>query len=266
MADQIILAFQKGGLWMWAILFFQITSLVIIAERVLFLFFKRREGQKRYAEGFAGLIRRGELKQALAKAEKDRASSKGGEPAAAAIEAGVQALLDCGGPEDIQGKMDEALRPETAALEKRTPFLVMLGNVGTLTGLLGTIMGMIKAFSAVTYASPAEKAVLLSSGVSEAMNTTAYGLIMAIPALFMFAVLQNRAGSLQEDLSQGALKIFNLLSYSCQAVYEKQPIPAKAPAPKASPKARAKSSPKEQKNLFDQDSPKKAQRLPGAAG
>lgn len=264
MADQIILAFQKGGLWMWAILFFQITSLVIIAERVVFLFFKRREGQKRYAEGFAGLIRGGELKQAAAKAEKDRAGPKGGEPAAAAIEAGVQALLDCGGPEDIQGKMDEALRPEIAALEKRTPFLVMLGNVGTLTGLLGTIMGMIKAFSAVTYASPAEKAVLLSSGVSEAMNTTAYGLIMAIPALFMFAVLQNRAGSLQEDLSQGALKIFNLLSYSCQAVYEKKPFPAAAAAPsKAGSRARAKSGPKEQKNFFDQDSPKEAA---GAAG
>ena len=203
---------------MWAILFFQVTSFVIIAERVKLLFFKRKESQKRYAAGFAESISRGELKPVIEKAGSDR----GEQPLAPAIEAGARTALNCGGSEDIQGRMDEALRPEAAILEKRTSFLVMLGNVGTLTGLLGTIMGMIKAFSAVTYANPAEKAVLLSSGVSEAMNTTAYGLIMAIPALFMFAVLQNRSNILQEDLSQGALKIFNLLSHGYQTVYEKE--------------------------------------------
>ena len=129
--------------------------------------------------------------------------------------------MSFGGRGEIQGKMDEVLLNENAKLEKRTGFLAMLANVGTLAGLLGTIVGMIKSFAAVTYANPMEKATLLSAGISEAMNTTAYGLIMAIPTLIMFAVLTNRTTQLSEDMNQGALKVFNWLSYS----YE--PVPAR---------------------------------------
>ena len=218
MAAEIILAFQQGGIWMWAILFFQIISVVIIFERVLFLFFKRKGSQRNYAVGFSDSIRKGDLKTVIQKAERDF----GTQPLAQAVQVGARTALECGGKEEIQSKMDEVLLEESAELDKRTHFLVMLGNVGTLTGLLGTIVGMIKAFSAVTYANPSEKATLLSSGISEAMNTTAYGLIMAIPALFMFAVLQNRSNLLQEDFTQGALRIFNLLSYHYQTLWEKK--------------------------------------------
>ena len=218
MIESIILAFQKGGLWMWAILFFQIISIVIIAERAWFLFLKKKLGQINYADSFSVSIRKGQLADVIQKVKKDLKE----QALAIAIHSAVQTALDCGGREEIQSKMDESLMGEMNMLEQRTHFLVMLGNVGTLTGLLGTIMGMIKAFSAVTYANPAEKATLLSSGVSEAMNTTAYGLIMAIPALFMFAVLQNRANALQEDLTEGAIRIFNLLSYNYQTLWEKK--------------------------------------------
>ena len=218
MAEQIIQAFQKGGLWMWAILFFQILSIVIVVERVWFLFLKRKLTQSLYASHFSNWIRQGKLADVTKKAQEDSLT----EPLALSIQTAVQTALDCGGREEIQSKMDESLMREMNALEQRTPFLLMLGNVGTLTGLLGTIMGMIKAFSAVTYANPSEKATLLSSGVSEAMNTTAYGLIMAIPALFMFAVLNNRSQALQEDLTEGALRIFNLLSYNYQTLWEKK--------------------------------------------
>jgi len=218
MIEQIFLAFQKGGFWMWAILVFQVISIIIVIDRCVFLFYRRKETQKKYAENFFQFIQKGQLTAVVNQSTKDVQK----EPLALAIQMGTQAALDGGGREEIQGKMDEALLAETAILDKRTPFLVMLGNVGTLTGLLGTIVGMIKAFAAVTYANPAEKATLLSAGVSEAMNTTAYGLIMAIPALFMFAVLQNRSNALQEDLTQGALKIFNLLSYKYQTIFEKK--------------------------------------------
>ena len=218
MINEIVLAFQKGGLWMWAILFFQMVSLVIIIERVWFLFSKRKMGHTQYAETFSSLIRKGQLADVIQKTKEDIET----EPLSPAIQSACQVALDCGGREEIQDKMDESLMTELNSLEKRTHFLLMLGNVGTLTGLLGTIIGMIKAFSAVTYANPEEKATLLSSGVSEAMNTTAYGLIMAIPALFMFAVLNNRSQSIQEDLSKGALRIFNLLSYNYQTLWEKK--------------------------------------------
>ena len=218
MFSQLMLLFQQGGVWMWLILFLQVISLVIIFERLVFLYLKRKVSQRDYASSFVSNIRRGEIKEVIQVSERDLER----QPLAPAVYSAASIALECGGKEEIQGKMDEALMEEVARLDKRTPFLVMLGNVGTLTGLLGTIVGMIKAFSAVTYANPSEKASLLSSGISEAMNTTAYGLIMAIPALFMYAVLQNRSHSLQEDLSQGALKIFNLLSYNYQTVWEKK--------------------------------------------
>ena len=107
---------------------------------------------------------------------------------------------------------------ENASLDKRTGFLAMLGNVATLTGLLGTITGMIKSFAAVSYANPADKAALLAAGISEAMNATAYGLIAAIPALVAYAILANRANNLSEDLNQSGLKVFNWLSYAYEPV------------------------------------------------
>ena len=114
--------------------------------------------------------------------------------------------------------MDEVLVQENSRLEKRTGFLATIGNVGTLLGLLGTVVGMIASFSSVASVNPVEKANLLSQGISMAMHSTAYGLIMAIPALVMFAVLQNRANTLAEDLNQAALMVFNWLSFNYEAV------------------------------------------------
>ena len=120
--------------------------------------------------------------------------------------------------QQLYDMMDEVLLQEQESLEKRTGFLAMLGNVGTLLGLLGTIVGLIKAFSSVSNVNPVEKAAMLTQGISMAMNTTAYGLIMAIPALIMYAVLQNRATSLSEDLMQASLRAFNWLSFHFEPI------------------------------------------------
>ncbi|MCY4644766.1 MAG: MotA/TolQ/ExbB proton channel family protein [Bacteriovoracales bacterium] len=211
-------AFLQGGLYMWLILCLQVVSIAIIVERALVLFKKRAPTEFKFSSEFESLIRKGDLKAVQAKLEKVSAKAH---PLARAIGAGVTAAVNLGGKDEIQGKMDEVLLDENARLERRTGFLAMLANVGTLMGLLGTITGMIKSFAAVSYASPMEKATLLSAGIAEAMNTTAYGLIMAIPTIIMFAILANRSTILSDDLNQGALRIYNWLSYA----YE--PVPAK---------------------------------------
>lgn len=203
-------AFNHGGIWMYPILLVQIASLAIIAERVHALFMKRKINQKSFVAGFEQMIRRGRVEEAIDTAKNQSATFS----VARAIVAGGQASLNFGGKDEIQGKMDEVLLEENAKLEKRIPFLAMMGNVATLIGLLGTITGMIASFSAVAQANPAEKAALLAAGISEAMNCTAFGLIVAIPALLAYAVLQNRANNLSEDLNHSALKVFNWLSYS----------------------------------------------------
>jgi biopolymer transport protein ExbB len=208
MFTKIAMAFELGGFFMWPILMLQLASLAIIVERSYVLFFKRAKVNKEFMKSMEETIRRGDLDQVVARSATEHHAL------ASAIHAGAQAAKNLGGKDEIQGRMDEVLIAENATLEKRTSFLSMLGNVATLTGLLGTITGMIKSFAAVAFANPADKAALLSEGISEAMNATAYGLIVAIPALVAYAILVNRTNNIMEELTQGALKAFNLFSYA----------------------------------------------------
>jgi biopolymer transport protein ExbB len=210
MFDKIGQAFQHGGFWMYPILILQVVTLSIIVERAYALFVKRKTNQHNFIAGLEDNIRRGELDQVIKKAN----AAKNEYAIAGAVVAGAEAALAYGGKEEIQGKMDEVLLHENSMLDRRISFLSMLGNVSTLLGLLGTITGMIKSFASVAYANPAEKAALLAAGISEAMNATAYGLIVAIPALLAYAVYQNRANHLAEDINQSGLKVFNWLSYA----------------------------------------------------
>lgn len=207
-------AFTNGGIWMWAILAIQVVSIAIIIERVIALYVMKRTNQTNFAEKFERDIRSGEIDAVINNSQRHRMTN----PLAYVVEAGAKAAKNMGGRDEIQAKMDEVLLAENSKLDRRTGFLAMLGNVGTLLGLLGTIVGLISAFGSVGEANPVEKAALLTSGISMAMNTTAYGLIMAIPALVMFAVLQNRANRLSEDLNQGALKVFNWLSFNYESL------------------------------------------------
>jgi biopolymer transport protein ExbB len=211
-------AFQDGGVWMYAIMIVQIVSLAIIAERVYALYFRRLKNQQNVVRTFEDDIKQGRLDRVITKSMSIAQSH----PVAAALAAGAISARDNGGKEEIQAKMEEVLAHENALLERRTGFLSMLGNVGTLLGLLGTIVGLIQAFASVANLNAAEKSVLLTQGVALAMNTTAYGLIMAIPALIMYSVLTNRTLQLQEDLNQAATRAYNWLSFN----YEATPLKA----------------------------------------
>lgn len=210
----IATAFREGGIWMLFIMAAQIVSIAIIVERCFALFVMRKPNQKQAVLAFEQAIKKGQIDQVIAHAKAMGPNN----PIGVVAQAGAQAALDMGGKEEIQLKIDEVLMEEQSRLERRTGFLAMLGNVGTLLGLLGTIVGLIRAFASVGAASPVEKAALLSAGVAEAMYATAYGLIMALPSLIMFAVLQNRANVLSEDLSKAALKVYIWLGFNYESV------------------------------------------------
>jgi biopolymer transport protein ExbB/TolQ len=111
----------------------------------------------------------------------------------------------------IQSTMDEAALLEVPFLERRTGYLAMLSNVATLMGLLGTVVGLIHSFGAVAKADAATKSTLLAAGISEAMNCTAFGLIVAIPALLAYAVLQSRTQKCVDEINEGSVRIVNLI-------------------------------------------------------
>lgn len=213
-----IQAFNHGGFVMWVIFAGQIISIAIIIERVYALYVSRSLNNRQIAKSFEEDIKKGQLDSAL---RKSQALAVEGNALGKTILAGTQAAYRHGGNDEIQSKMDEVLLSEATILEKRTGFLAAIGNIGTLAGLLGTIIGLIDSFQAVANSNPLEKATMLSNGISMAMHATAYGLIMAIPALVMFAVLQNRANALTDDLNQTALMVCNWLSYNYEPVKEK---------------------------------------------
>ncbi len=212
--QSIITAFNQGGIWMWAIFVAQTFSLAIIGERVWKLYFSRELNNTQIINHFESDIKSGRLDTVIDRSKSMTASA----PIARVVRAGARAALEMGGREEIQAQMDEVLLQENSRLNKRTGLLAMLGNTGTLLGLLGTIVGLIQAFSSVSGVDPVEKATLLTQGIALAMNTTAYGLIMAIPALVAFGILQSRANSLSDDLNQASLKAFNWLSFKYESV------------------------------------------------
>ncbi len=120
--------------------------------------------------------------------------------------------------EDIEIAMEESMMEIVPRLEKRTPYVALASSIATLLGLLGTIMGLIQAFTAVANANPAEKADLLSASISVAMNTTAFGLMVAIPLLIVHAILTSKTGDIVDSLEMATVKALNVFSRRAKRV------------------------------------------------
>lgn len=113
---------------------------------------------------------------------------------------------------EIEQAMQESLLREVPLLKKRINYLSMFANVATLLGLLGTIIGLIAAFQGVSEVASAQKQEVLSAGISVAMFTTAFGLVVSIPCLMGFYLLNNRSEYLIDQFEEKALALFNVVS------------------------------------------------------
>jgi biopolymer transport protein ExbB len=114
--------------------------------------------------------------------------------------------------EDVEIAMEEGMVEAIPQLEKRTPYVALASNIATLLGLLGTIMGLISAFTAVANANPAEKADLLSASISVAMNTTAFGLMVGIPLLVTHTILTTKTNEIVDGLEMASVKALNVIT------------------------------------------------------
>jgi biopolymer transport protein ExbB/TolQ len=196
--------FEDGGLMMYPIAFALVFAVVIIADRVIVLYFKAWTAKEAFLKGLREHIYRGDLDRAISYCASQKKT-----PLVSVIKSGLINVPK--GEADVQAAMDEATLRESPRLEKRTGYLAMLGNVATLLGLLGTIVGLITAFAAVSNANPADKASLLSKSISEAMNCTAFGLLTAIPALVAYSVLQGRTQLMVDDINESSVAVLNLI-------------------------------------------------------
>ncbi|WP_371374343.1 MotA/TolQ/ExbB proton channel family protein [Thalassotalea aquiviva] len=203
MLDNIVRFFQEGGAFMLPIAVVLFTGVAIAIERAIFLFQEKRKVNASL-DIIEPILSKRDF-HALANLEHPSLMSK-------VLVSGAKSWQQQQDKDHIESVMHEALIESMPRLEKRTPYLSILANISTLLGLLGTILGLIAAFSAIASANPAEKASLLSQSISVAMNTTAFGLISAIPLLMLHSMLQTKTAELVSHLHVASVKVFNTLT------------------------------------------------------
>ncbi|MCK0105516.1 MotA/TolQ/ExbB proton channel family protein [Marinobacter sp. S0848L] len=206
MLDTLIRFFQDGGPFMYPIAVVLAIGLAITLERFIYLGSVRRRNRMAFERGILPALQKRDYSRAM------KAASSSDSAIASVLGAGIARLLNNSRREDIEYAMEEGLMEVLPRLEKRTQYLATLANVATLLGLLGTIIGLIAAFTAVAAADPAQKASLLSESISVAMNTTAFGLISAIPLLLFHALLQTRTNEIVDSFEMAGVKLLNIVS------------------------------------------------------
>src|SRR5499426_1963889 len=194
--------FHEGGWGMWPILFLLMITLAIVIERAVYL---RRAviDKEKLVALLKSQISAGNIQGAI------KVCSGNSTPLTRIVQAGLMRANRS--DEEITAAMEEAGLRELPKLEKRTGYLAMLGNLATLAGLLGTITGLIKSFAGVAGVDPSMKATMLSKGISEAMNCTAFGLFTGILGLATYAVLNGQTQGVLDGINQGTVETLNLV-------------------------------------------------------
>ena len=197
--------FSSGGMFMYPILLVFAVGVGIAIERYFTLSMVTNKNQVVW-EKVQPLLSEGEFDEARKMTSEDDSTISQVLNMGLSLQGAVRRR------EDIEIAMEESMMEIVPRLEKRTPYVALASSIATLLGLLGTIMGLIQAFTAVANANPAEKADLLSASISVAMNTTAFGLMVAIPLLIVHAILTSKTGDIVDSLEMATVKALNVFS------------------------------------------------------
>ena len=203
--------YQEGGWAMHLISFWLVCGIAVIVDRTVYL-----TSASINKDAFLATMQKCILAGDVAKAVKQCSAANA--PLARIVQAG---LVKVNRPdEEVQAAMDEAALIEMPKINKRTGFLALFANLAMLCGLFGTIVGLIRAFSAVggENIDPSQKARILAEGISEAMNCTAWGLLSAISCLMGFAYLNGKTQGIEDDINEASVRVLNLVVANRQKV------------------------------------------------
>lgn len=201
----IMRAFIEGGFVMYIILVIAVLTLMLVVERFLALKSLRID-KKDFSDHLFKLIVQGDVRQAVAFCDSKST------PLSNTVKAGLVQVMNKRPDEEVQVAMDAAVLREMPKLEGYASFLAVFGNVAVLAGLLGTIIGMIGSFRAVSAADPATKAQLLSEGISHALNCTGFGLIVAILAILFYGFFQHMIQKSENEMIETSMSLLNLVA------------------------------------------------------
>ena len=213
--NTIVTFLKDGGFFIFPIACVLIIGLVIAIERWVYLNSEKRRNKKAFEE-FQPLLRTVDIEKMMHFSRENKS------PVIRIIGCGIDMMKVSKMRGDVENAMSEGMLESMPKLQQRTGYLAVLANVATLLGLLGTIIGLIAAFTAVANADPAQKSELLSRSISVAMNTTAFGLIAAIPLLILHSLLQNKTTSIVNSIEMAAVKFLNIMTVN-KAIYAGAP-------------------------------------------
>ena len=200
----IVKFFQDCGLFIYPSALIMALGVAIAIERFIFLSKARSQNRKVWAEVLP-MLQKGQFKDVQGvTSHSDAAVGK-------IVNYGLTRMQSPGRREDFDAAMEEGMMEIVPRLEKRTHYIATFANVITLVGLLGTIIGLIKGFTAVAQVNPAEKAEMLSASISIAMNNTAFALMVAIPFLLIHAFLQAKTSEIVDGLEGAKISFLNLV-------------------------------------------------------
>ncbi len=209
----IVSFFASGGVFMYPILLVFAVGVAIAVERYVTLTIVTNKNRAVWDQ-VQPMLANGEFDAARETTSKDESTISQVLNMGLSVQGAVRRR------EDIEIAMEESMMEIVPRLEKRTSYVALASSIATLLGLLGTIMGLIQAFTAVANANPAEKADLLSASISVAMNTTAFGLMVAIPLLVTHAILTSKTGDIIDSLEMATVKALNVFSKRAKRMVE----------------------------------------------
>lgn len=202
---EVVKFFQTGGPFMYPILIVLAVGMGIALERMLYIV--RTQGKtKKIWKQLVPMLKAQDIVRAMKLTDSAKT------PLASMLNYGFARRNANASRSVIESAMEEGMMEVMPDLEQRTHYLATYANIATLLGLLGTIIGLIQAFTAVAGADPAEKADLLSSSISVAMNTTAFGLVAAIPLILVHSYLVTKTARLIDNIEMAAVKCLNLIA------------------------------------------------------
>ena len=203
--NPIVRAFSEGGFVMYVILVIAVLTLILVIERFIALK-SLRVDKKEFSDQIFKMVIAGDMRQAISYCDSRST------PLSNTVKSGLVQVMNKRPDEEVQVAMDAAVLREMPKLEGMTSFLAVLGNISVLAGLLGTIIGMIGSFRAVSSADPATKAQLLSEGISHALNCTGFGLTVAIAAILFYGLFQHMIQKSENELLETSMSLMNLVA------------------------------------------------------
>lgn len=203
--DNVVRFFKEGGTWTYPLIVISAFALAVIIERLFYYYIHCRINAKALLTQITRLVRNGDVEKARQLCAKSRT------PLSSILESALWHFQQQEPDHEIQNAVDEIALRELPRIQRRTHYLSLFANIATLLGLLGTIFGLQQAFGALSAADPSQKATVLARGIAIAMNTTALGLMVAVPCMIFFSILGSKANTIIEEIDESSVRLLNFL-------------------------------------------------------